>query len=195
MARRTLDTARVVDAAALIADREGVEAVTLTRVADELGVRQPALYRHVDGYDDLIRSLGLRGREILGSRLADAAIGVSRDEAVSAVGRAWRAVVAEHPGLYAATDRFPCAGDRELEDAVERIVAVIARSLAGFDLDDTARVHAARSLRSAFHGFAHLESGDGHPHPENLDDSFDELLSLLNAGIRSLEGMTPVRNP
>lgn len=187
MARRTLDTDQVVDAAADIANREGVEALTLTRVADELGVRQPALYRHVDGYDALIRSLGLRGRELLADRLTDAAVGVSGDDAVRAVGRAWREVVAEHPGLYAATDRWPCAGDPELEEAVERIVAVIAQSLAAFDLDDTARVHAARSLRSAFHGFAHLESGDGHPHPEDLDDSFDELLTLLISGVRNLE--------
>ncbi|MDG2026309.1 MAG: WHG domain-containing protein [Acidimicrobiales bacterium] len=187
MERRTLDTEQVVDAAAAIADKEGIEAITLTRVAEQLGVRQPALYRHVDSYDDLIRSLGLRGREILGARLTAAAVGVSGDEAVRAVGRAWRAVVAEHPGLYAATDRYPCADDDELEEAVEAIVAVIAQSLAGFDLDDTASVHAARSLRSAFHGFAHLESGDGHPHPEDLDDSFDELLTLLIAGVRNLE--------
>jgi AcrR family transcriptional regulator len=187
MARRTLDTTQVVDAAARIADAEGIEAVTLTRVADDLGVRQPALYRHVDGYDALIRILGLRGREILAAALAEAAIGVAGEEAVRSVGRAWRRGVAEHPGLYAATDRFPCAGDAELEAAVERIVAVIAQSLAGFDLDDVGRVHAARSLRSAFHGFAHLESGDGHPHPEDLDDSFDELLTLLIAGVRNLE--------
>ena len=187
MPRRTLDNGQVVDAAAEIADREGIQAITLTRVAHELGVRQPALYRHVDGYDALIRTLGLRGREILGARLAHAAIGVSGDEAVRAVGRAWRDVVAEHPGLYAATDRHPCAGDVELEAAVERIVAEIAQSLASFDLDDTDRVHAARSLRSALHGFVHLESGDGHPHPEDLDDSFDELLTLLIAGVRNLE--------
>lgn len=187
MARRTLDSEQVIEAAARIADHEGVEALTLTRVAEELGVRQPALYRHVDGYDDLMRSLGLRGREILAARLAEAAVGVSGPDAVRAVGSAWRANVAEHPGLYAATDRYPCAGDAELEEAVERIVEVIAQSLAGFDLGDTDRVHAARSLRSAFHGFAHLEAGDGHPHPEDLDDSFDELLTLLIAGVRNLE--------
>ncbi len=195
MVRRALDPVQVVDAAARIADREGIETVTLTRVAAELGVRQPALYRHVDGYDDLVRRLGLRGREILGTALAEAAIGVSGEEAVRAVGRAWRAMVADHPGLYAATDRCPCVGDDELEAAVERIVAVIALSLAGFDLDDTARVHAARSLRSAFHGFAHLEAGDGHPSPENLDDSFDELLTLLIAGVRNLERVPSSRQP
>ncbi|MDH4171472.1 MAG: WHG domain-containing protein [Acidimicrobiia bacterium] len=185
MARQPLDTGQVVDAAARLADRDGIDSVTLTAVAKELGVRQPALYRHVDSHQDLLRSLGLRGREYLGAALADAAIGVSGDDAVAAVGHAWRSVVSTHPGLYAATDRYPCAGDPELEEAVERIVAIIAQALAGFELDEDHRVHAARALRSAFHGFAHLESGDGYPQPHDIDDTFDGMIELLCAGIRS----------
>ncbi len=187
MTRTTLDPTRVIDEAARLADAEGLDAVTLTRVADALGVRQPALYRHVDGYDDLMRSLGLRGRELLARRLSEAAQGVAGEDAVRALGSAWREVVREAPGLYAATDRFPCAGDPELEAAVEEVVDVIARSLAGFDLDEVQRAHVARALRSSFHGFAHLESGDGHPHPHDLEVSFEGLLDLLVAGIRHLE--------
>lgn len=187
MARATLDTDQVVDEAARLADSEGLDAVTLTRVANELGVRQPALYRHVDGYDALIRSLGLRGRELLAERLGEAALGVAGPDVVMALGEAWRAVVRDAPGLYAATDRYPCAGDPELEEAVEQIVTIIARSLAGFDLTDAQRIHVARALRSAFHGFAHLESGDGHPHPHDLEESFTGLVDLLVAGIRQLE--------
>ena len=185
--KRTLDQAQVIRCASSLADREGFEAVTLTRLAEELGVRQPALYRHVDGYDELVKQLALRGRETLAGSLAEAAIGVSGPDAVVAVGRAWRDVVKAHPGLYAATDRHPCAGDVELEEAVERIVGIIARSLGGFSLDEAERVHVARGLRSSFHGFAHLESGDGHPHEHDLDDTFDHLLELLIAGIRHLE--------
>ncbi|MCP4852364.1 MAG: TetR family transcriptional regulator, partial [Actinomycetia bacterium] len=55
MSRRTLDTDQVVDSAAALADSEGLDAVTLTRVALLLGVRQPALYRHIDSYDALVR--------------------------------------------------------------------------------------------------------------------------------------------
>ena len=77
MSRRTLDTDQVVDSAAALADSEGLDAVTLTRVAVLLGVRQPALYRHIDSYDALIRALGLRGREILASRLGEAAVGLA----------------------------------------------------------------------------------------------------------------------
>jgi len=186
MSRRTLDTEQVVDTAATLADAEGLDAVTLTRVAERLGVRQPALYRHVDSYDALIRALGLRGREILATRLGEAAVGLAGDDAVRAMGRAWRSMVRDHPGLYAATDRYPCAGDAELEAAVERVVQVLGQALAAYGLADDDRVHAARSMRSALHGFAHLESGDGHPHPVDLDDSFDRLVDLLCAGIHQM---------
>jgi len=188
--RQTLDTDQVVDCAANLVDTEGFEALTLTRVAAELGVRQPALYRHVDGYDALVRALGLRGREIITGRLADAAVGLAGDDAVRAMGAAWRGVVRDHPGQYAATDRYPCAGDPELEAAVERVVHVLAQALVAYGLSTDEKVHVARSLRSAFHGFAHLESGDGHPHPLDLDDTFDHLLDLLCAGIHALRGAT-----
>lgn len=184
--RSQLDERAVIDVAGAIADAEGLDAVTLTRVAKELGTSQPALYRHVDGFDDLVRSLGLRGRQILLERLRDAAIGMSGDDAVRAMGHAWRQTVKDHPGLYAATDRYPCAGDEELEGAVEDIVETLSQGLAGYRLSVDDRVHAARALRSAFHGFSHLEAGDGHPQPHDLDDTFDHIIDLLAAGIGRL---------
>ena len=184
--RRPLDAERVIAAAAEIADTDGLDKLTLTRVADALGVRQPALYRHVEGYDDLLRSLSRRGREILAQRLAGAAVGLSGDAAVAAVGYAWRQMVRDHPGIYAATDRYPCAGDAELESAVERVLGVLSQVLRGYDLTEEDRVHAARTLRSAFHGFSHLESGDGHPLPHDPEDTFDHLVQLLCAGIQRL---------
>lgn len=184
--RPQLDTEVVLSIAGKIADEEGLDALTLTRVARELGISQPALYRHVDGYDDLLRSLSLEGRQLLEERLREAAVGVSADDAVRAMGRAWREVVRERPGLLAATDRYPCAGDAELEEAVENIVETLGLALVGYGLDDVDRVHAARALRSAFHGFAHLEAGDGHPLPHDLDDTFEHIVEILCAGIQRL---------
>ena len=88
-----LDPTQVIDEAARLADAEGLDALTLTRVADALGVQQPALYRHIDGYDDLIRSLGLRGRELLAERLSEAAQGVAGEDAV----RTWRCMALRRP--------------------------------------------------------------------------------------------------
>ena len=184
--RQNLDRERVIATAAAIADADGLDRLTLTAVAGALNVRQPALYRHIGGYDDLLRSLSLRGREILAQRLADAAVGFSGDDAVAALGHAWREMVRRHPGIYAATDRYPCAGDAELEAAVERVLAVLGQALRSFDLSDEDRVHATRTLRSAFHGFSHLESGDGHPLPHDPEDTFNHLVELLCAGVKRL---------
>lgn len=186
--RQSVDTEIVLATAGDIADAEGLDSLTLTRVARELGISQPALYRHVEGYDDLLRSLSLQGRRLLAERLQEAAVGVSRDDAVRAMGAAWRTAVRERPGLMAATDRYPCAGDPELEEAVEAIVATLGLALIGYDLTDDDRVHAARALRSSFHGFAHLEAGDGHPLPHDLDDTFEHIVDLLCRGIDRLAG-------
>ncbi len=185
--RRSLSPELVLDTAATLADEEGLDSVTLTHVAKKLGTSQPALYRHIDSYDELIRALGLRGREVLADRLIESAVGLAGDDAIEAMGRAWRGVVADHPGLYAATDRYPCAGDAELEAAVNRVVEVLSLSLSTYDLTDDERVDAARALRSAFHGFAHLENGDGHPLDQDLDESFTQLIELLCRGIRTIQ--------
>ncbi len=185
-ARPQLDAETVVATAGSIADAEGLDAVTLTRVARELGISQPALYRHVDGYDDLLRRLSLEGRQLLVERLREAAVGVSSDDAVRAMGGAWRQAVRDRPGLIEATDRYPCAGDAELEEAVEAIVETLGLALIGYDLSPIDQVHAARALRSAFHGFAHLEAGDGHPSPHDLDDTFEHIVDIVCRGIRRL---------
>ena len=76
--------------AAQIADAEGIDAVTLTRIALDANVKQPALYRHVTGIEELWTLLSLRAREQLVIALEDAIADTTRDASVVAVGRAWR---------------------------------------------------------------------------------------------------------
>ena len=75
MARAGLSADAVVAAAAALADREGLEAVTLARLAADAGVRPPSLYAHVDGLGDLRRRLAIRGARELAAALREAATG------------------------------------------------------------------------------------------------------------------------
>jgi len=49
MPRSGLNTKLVVDAAARLADAEGLENLTLKRLAEELDIRSPSLFSHIDG--------------------------------------------------------------------------------------------------------------------------------------------------
>ena len=52
--RPTLSVERIVGAAIEVADQHGLAAVSMSRVADHLGVSTMALYRHVAGKDELL---------------------------------------------------------------------------------------------------------------------------------------------
>lgn len=58
--RRPLNRERVIDAALDLADRDGIDALTMRRLAGELGVDPMAIYNHVDGKDALLDALAAR---------------------------------------------------------------------------------------------------------------------------------------
>jgi AcrR family transcriptional regulator len=181
--RKGLDEGRVVDAAVVIADTDGLEAVTLARLAAELGVRAPSLYNHVDGRDGLRRGVALRGLRELTDALRDAAVGRSGPDALGAIAHAYRAFAHEHPGLYAATVVAPAPDDPEHLAAAGETLDVVLAVLRAWDLDGDGEVHTARTVRSALHGFVVLEAAGGFGIPVNLDASFDALVATLARGL------------
>src|SRR5262249_27379771 len=57
--RRTLNRARVVEAALALVEREGLEALTMRRLGRELGVEGMALYTHVRDKADLLDAVAV----------------------------------------------------------------------------------------------------------------------------------------
>jgi AcrR family transcriptional regulator len=190
VARRGLDAAQVVAAAADLADAEGLEAVTLARVAAGLEVRTPSLYNHVDGLDGLRRGLALLSIRDLTAAMRDATVGLSGDDALRAIATTQRAYAHEHPGRYAAAAVAAPTLEPE-RSAAQEGVAVIAAALRGFELDDEEAVHAIRGVRAAVHGFVALELAGGFGMPVDVDTSFDRLIDTLAAGLARAPSSTP----
>jgi AcrR family transcriptional regulator len=185
MARARLDTAAVVDAAAALADAEGLQALTLSRLAAELGVRSPSLYAHVGGLEDLRRRLGARGARELAAVLSHAAAGRAGSDALAAVAHAYLAYGREHPGSYAAAQRArDLHGDEDALAAAGAVTDVVLAVLRGYDLHDDDAVHAARVIRVALHGFVALEAEGGFAIALSLDETFERLIATLDRGLR-----------
>jgi AcrR family transcriptional regulator len=187
--RPGLTVDRIVEAAAAIADMEGLERLTLGAVATALGVRTPSLYNHVGGLDDLRRLLTVRGLEELGAALQRAAVGRSGDDAVRAVAEATRAFARARPGLYATTVPTTEVDDEAVREAGTAVLTTVLDALAGYDLDEGAAVHAARTLRAAVHGFVTLELAGGFGLAVAVDDSFTWMTRRLT------DALAPARAP
>lgn len=185
MPRQGLDTSRVVEKAARIADAEGLGDVTLARVAEALGVRAPSLYNHIEGRAGLLRLLAIQSIAELAEMMRDAAVGRSGADALRAVARAYRSYAREHPGRYAATVAAPAPGDDEVADVARRAVEVIVAVLAGWGFEGEQILHRVRVIRSGLHGFVTIEAEGGFGLPLDIDESFDLLLSMLVAGLEA----------
>ena len=184
MPRAGLSTAAVVAAAAEIADAEGLDRLTLARVAATAGVRTPSLYNHVESLDDVRRRVALLALRDLADALRDAAVGRAGDDALVAMADAYRAYARRHPGRYAATQRAPAEGDEEMRTAAAGAVDVVLAILRGYGLEGDDAIHAARAVRSALHGFVALETGGGFGIPVDLDESYARMVRALARGLR-----------
>lgn len=182
--RAGLDRAVVVEAAAKLADKDGLAQLSLSRLATQLGVRTPSLYNHVDGLPGLLREMALLGGRELGRRLGRAAIGRSGDDAIIEMAHAYRAFAQERPGLYAAVQHAPDPEDQEAQEVANSVVGIVLTVLAGYNLAGDDAIHATRAFRSAMHGFVTLESIGGFGIPLDLDESFDRMILMLLAGFR-----------
>jgi AcrR family transcriptional regulator len=181
MPRAGLDVDAVVRAAAALADAEGLGALTLARLAAELGVRAPSLYAHIDGVGDLRRRIADRSLSELTVALQRAATGRSGGEALAAGATAYRDYALTNRGSYAALQR----GGNGSPDASARLLETVVAMLRAYGLDGDEALHAARIVRSSLHGFVVLESEGGFGLGLDRNETFARLVAFLDRGLRS----------
>jgi AcrR family transcriptional regulator len=180
--RMGLDRRAVIAAAVDIVDRQGAAALTMTRLADELGIRLPSLYAHVRGQLDLRRELWLWAVADMGEHLGDSVMGRSGEDALAAFAGALRDYARGYPGRYQLTLDPPVPFDDEAALARRRANAPFKAVIRSFGLDDDTAVHVGRALRAAIHGFVALEA-HGAIGDDDTDESFRQLVALLARGL------------
>ncbi len=183
MGRRGLDATQIVAAAAEIADADGLDAVTIARVAAVLGVRPPSLYNHIGGHEQLIGAIALLALRETAETMRRAAVGRSGADAVMGVARAYRAYVLAHPGRWAAASAHFSREDPAHLAIGEEIQAVVIAVMRHWGLEGDDALHAVRVLRSASEGFVSLEAGGGFAANPDADVSHDRLVRMVIAGL------------
>lgn len=181
-----LNLSMIVQAAIQLADEQGVQAVTLSVLAQQLKVRSPSLYNHIDGLPGLRREMALAGLQQLKETIMMAAVGRAGDLAIREVFRAYLHFVRQHPGLYEATLYVPEQLDKQLEQLSQQILELVRQVLSAYHLTDEQMIHATRGLRSILHGFSSLERSKGFALKEDVDESFEWILNVYVQGLKAM---------
>lgn len=177
----------VIDAATEVADRDGLDNLTLAQVADHLGIRPPSLYNHVAGLEGLHRELALRATRCMNDTFADACDGRDGDDSFRAMATAYRSFGRTHPGLFRALLRIQNVATDErvwaaAQDTMDPVIVVMEEI--GFTGEDV--LVARRITRAALTGFVSLEMDEGFVLPLDMDSAYADLVEVLLTGLRAL---------
>jgi AcrR family transcriptional regulator len=213
MARSPLSRESVVAAGLAVGDTERLSAVSLRRIASDLGVTPMALYRYVGSKEELLDAM-------LDATWAEVELpDVSRGEwwdGVAALAHSVRRAFLSHPSAAAVAAMRPRGGEGIVR-IVEAILALLAR--AGFSPEEAARIYVPfgrsllalivfeasllpelseeerrqASLRTRFEleslpqsEFPHVIAAAPHlAGPHDPERVFEEGLALLRAGIEA----------
>lgn len=170
---------RIVAAARQIAERDGWDAVTIRRLADEIEYSQPVLYAHFDNRDAIIAAVAVEGFAELAVVLREAADGAcAPHEALSRVATAYLAFALRCPALYAAMFtlptrlRFAVSGTpAQARSAFGVLAAVVGPFHRDVDL-------VTETLWAALHGLAELERS-GRIRAGMRDDRIALMVAML----------------
>ena len=184
--RAGLDTEAVVTAAVALADKDGLRSLSLTGLANELGVRPPSLYAHVDGIGDIVRRVGSRGARELAAAMGHAVQGRSGADALGALAHAYRDYARAHPGAYEAAQlSSELQKDPEAAAAAQAATDVAFAVLRGYGLTGVEAVHATRLIRVTLHGFVALEAEQGFAIDVPVQDTFERIVGALDLVLRA----------
>src|ERR1700691_6472991 len=181
-----VDKDRICQQAIVLANSRGLDGLSMNDLAQALNIRAPSLYSHVAGIDDVKRLLALHGLDLLDRSVAQATIGKSGAEAVTAGLNAYRDFVRKNPGVYAAMIPTPPRSAREWRGAVDRLMDTLLASLREYGLCGSELIHALRGLRSLVHGFVSLESSGALKHRVDRDESFAWMVGSFVAALERM---------
>jgi len=176
-----LSVTSVVGQAVDIVDLHGYDALTVSAVANEMNVAPSALYTYCEGLDGLRNLVATAATNNLAHDVRNAATGAFGENALTAMGNAYRHFSLSSPGQFAATLRPPHANNDGLIDAESALLSVFVLVYAGMGLGPEHSQLAARSTRSAIHGFLALEHVTGTS--TNHSREYHHLLETLYRGI------------
>ena len=157
---------QILDLAEEILEADGIDALTMRRLADGAGIRAPSLYKHWRDKEALLAGLQERALRAFATEMA----GAGND--LHEIGRRYRAWANAHPALYSLVARRPLARDRLTPGVEDSAASPVLAAVSGDE-------NRARALWAAAHGLVDLELAERFPPGADLGAAWTALVDAF----------------
>ncbi|MBH8578030.1 WHG domain-containing protein [Nostocaceae cyanobacterium CENA369] len=186
---KSLTQQDVINAAIACLDKEGEAALGVNRVARELSIKPPAIYKHLNGNAALQRAVALTIWQQYVEWCRQRTNGLEEPQALlQAGGRATRDFARSHPNRYRVMTQFQLnLNDPETSLLIQEVFNFLKRVLQSYNLSETKLIDAMRMVNAAITGFIAIEQAGLMTLERSTDASYEVMMDALVVAIQHIQ--------
>jgi len=180
----------VIQAAISCLDKEGESALGVNRVARELGIKPPAIYKHLNGNAELRKAVILTiWRQFL-DYCREKTEGITEPRGLfKAGGNANRDFAKLYPARYKVMMQYQLyPTDEDAGAVIKEALGLFQQGIQGYDLTENQLIDSMRMVNAAIYGFISVEQAGMMTFERSTDESYQVMLDGLIAAIWFIRG-------
>jgi len=189
MSKNNISDELIIKTSARIANKVGLDNMSLKIIAEELNIKSPSLYNHIKNLDEIKQRLMVYGWKQMEEKMLNSAVGVAGYEALRNMCYAFYDYATNNKGVFNAMLWYNKYENTEKENATTRLFNMLFKVMKSLDISDDNINHIVRTLRGFLEGFSLLVNNNAFGNPISIKESFDLSLEIIMNGIKSLEGV------
>ena len=178
----------VVNAAINCVEKEGISALGVNRVARELRIKPPAIYKHIDGNASLRKAVAVASwRKFFAYYKKETIQATDFRTLLKIGGHATRNFARLHKGLYEVMMRVQLQpDDPEAMSVIQEALGFFQMGVNQKELTENQLIDTVRMVNAAVYGYITLEQVGLLTLSRSTDDSFEVMLEALSVAIEHI---------
>ncbi len=185
---KSLSRQDVIAAAICCIDRDGASALGVSHVARFLGIKPPAIYKHLKSGADLQRATAIKlwQQYLIKCQQMISERSITTD-LLKQLGHFTRSFAKTYKSRYQVMMQVQLQpSDPESAVIIQQLLKFLHQALNAYDLTDTQLIDVMRMLNAAIYGFIAVEQAGLMTLERSTDQSYDVMLDALIVAIKSV---------
>ncbi|MFD2829682.1 TetR/AcrR family transcriptional regulator [Corticicoccus populi] len=178
--KKGINSDSIINAALNIIDNEGIEQLSIKKIADFLNIKPPSLYNHIQSLNQIIDLCAMESLAILLKEIEDVLNNSERKISILyEIACAYRYFAHKYPGRYKLTQSPEYWHSRETHSKADNIIIRMLQEFSDSNISKESKIHFLRIFRSYLHGFITLELNQSFQLEQDIDESFQQGIHLF----------------
>ena len=174
---------KVLEEAGVLANEQGLHAVTITNLAKHLGIKKPSLYNHIKDQEDIVNGIMILGWKYVSNEICPRITAEDPKQAINDLSHAIYEYAIANPGIFEAMLWHNTYENEDLKLVSEGLYTFFFRQTDKLEIERTTANHLLRTYRSLVEGFILLVIHNSFGNPVSIEESFQISIDMFTNGL------------